>query len=127
MARQLTSQRRAEAIGTSLFFLGLAIIAFRHSWWPSLSIVIGLSLAVRQFLLGRIYDMIVSLFIFIGIFVFSTYNIPWDILLPTIFVIAAIYTITREVFSRNTPSEVDYEENLNHELEEEEDHSDTKN
>lgn len=124
MPKQLTSRRRAEAISTSIFFLGMAVIAFRHSWWPSLSLVIGISLATRQFLLGRIYDMIVSLVIFIGIFVLSTYDIPWDILLPTIFVIAAIYTLTREIFTRNTPSEIEVEEDLNHELEEEEDHHD---
>ncbi len=117
MAHPLVSYSRAKAISSSLFLLGLAIISYTNAWWPFITIVIGVPLSLRQYLLGRRYEAVLSLFIFIGTYVVANFNISWDILLPIIFVIGAIYTIFREFFGRSRPTESEYEESINKDIE----------
>ncbi|MCI5052865.1 MAG: hypothetical protein MRY21_07015 [Simkaniaceae bacterium] len=116
MSRVHTSRRRAKAISSAIFFIGLAIIAFRFNWWPAILVPIGISLAVRQYLLGRYRDMTLSLVIFIGAFVTSQFNVSWEIILPIIFVISAIYILAREFLEPT--NEVESEEDLNDEISE---------
>lgn len=118
MGKQLTSRRRAHALSTSLFFVGLAIVSMLGTWWPGMMLVIGIPMAIRQFLMGRSRDAITTLFIFGGIFAFSSYDLSWDILLPILFIVSAFWILGREFLERNTQTEADDEENLNHELEE---------
>lgn len=115
---QLTSRKRASAICTALFFIGLAIIFLMGNWWPGIMLAIGIPLALRQFLLGRFFDMCVSLFIFGGVFVTEQFEIDWKILLPVMFILAAIYILIRE-FQENKEHPEDIEdEDVNHEIEE---------
>jgi predicted membrane protein len=115
---QLTSRRRASAICTALFFIGLAIVFFIGSWWPGIMLAIGIPLALRQFLLGRLFDMCISLFIFGGIFVTEQFDIDWKTLLPVMFILAAVYILIRE-FQENKEHPEDIEdEDVNHEIEE---------
>lgn len=118
MARALTSQKRAKAISTAIFFIGLAIIAFQFSWWPSIMLVIGISLAVKQFLMGKTHDMIISLVVFIGVFVTAQFDVSWEVLLPVVFILAAIYVLVKEFFQKEVESEEEFEEDINHEIEE---------
>ncbi|MBI5274404.1 MAG: hypothetical protein HY860_05055 [Chlamydiales bacterium] len=122
MANAITSKRRAKAISASIFLLGLAIILFQFDLWPSIMIVIGLALALRQYLLGKIRDMIISLLVFFGVFVTAQFNVSWDILLPVVFILGAIYVLVKEFWSHTEETEEteeDFEEDLNHEIEEE--------
>jgi hypothetical protein len=88
-------------------------------WWPGIMLAIGLPLALRQYLLGRTYDTIVTLLVFIGTFVTVEFDISWKVFLPIIFSLGAIYILLREAFEDTPPPEPEQEEELNHEIEEE--------
>jgi predicted membrane protein len=118
MAHPSTSRRTAKTISLGCFLIGLAIVAYLKSWWPGIMLVVGLPLAIRQYLLGRRYDVGVTLFVFIGVFVTVQFEISWEILLPVLFTIGGIYIFVREfIEEKSVPEE---EEELNQELEEEE-------
>ncbi|MCH9613484.1 MAG: hypothetical protein SP1CHLAM54_04870 [Chlamydiia bacterium] len=112
------SKKRAKAITLCLFFLGLAILTILDNWWPSIMLVIGIPLAMRQYFMGRYQDMIVSLIVFIGIFVTGQFNIPWNVLLPIFFIVAALWILGREFLeSRQHPEEEELDE-IAHDIEE---------
>lgn len=114
----ITSRKKAHAFGTALFLLGLAYLVFTDVWWPGIMLVVGLPLALRQFLLGRTYDSIVSLLIFVGTFVTVQFDISWRIFLPILFTLGAIYIFFREFFGPDETTEEEKEEDLNKEIEE---------
>jgi 4-hydroxybenzoate polyprenyltransferase len=118
MPHPLTSKKRAQAISTSLFLLGLACLIFIQVWWPGIMVVVGLPLALRQYLLGRTYDMIVTLVVFLGTFVTVQFDISWRIFLPILFTIGALYILCREWIESYQESEEEREEDKLHELEE---------
>jgi hypothetical protein len=118
MAHFLVSKKRAQALSCALILLGLAALVLTGEWWPGLMLVIGLPLALRQYLLGRKYDMIVTLLIFVGTFILVEFDIPWKLFLPAIFTVGAIYILCREFFESRGETEDELEENINHEIEE---------
>lgn len=117
MKKQI-SRRRAKVLSSSLCLIGLAIVAYLQAWWPGIMLAIGLPLALRQCLLGRLYDMWVSLVIFCGVFIVAQFDISWDVILPVLFVVGAIYILFREYFDSKTESEAEHEEDINCEIEE---------
>lgn len=119
MANLLISKKKAKMITAALFILGLAILTYTKNWWPGIMLAFGLPLALRQYFLGRHYDMGVSLFVFIGVFVTVQFDISWEILLPVLFTLGGIYIFFREFIESEEAPETEEEENLNHEIEEE--------
>lgn len=118
MSHRIVSKKRAKALSVALFLVGLAIITYLHAWWPGIMLAVGIPLALRQYLLGRHYDMGVSLFVFIGVFVTVQFNISWEILLPVLFALGGIYILFREFLeSKEEPLEEE-EEDINQEIEE---------
>lgn len=118
MAHPLTSRRKAQALYTALFLLGIAVLIFTDMWWPGIMLVVGLPLALRQYLLGRTYDMMISLLVFVGTFVTVQFDISWRVFLPMLFSLGAVYVLVRE-FAETTTEPVDEdEEDMNHEIEE---------
>lgn len=120
MGTQVTSKKRATAVFLTFFLLALAAICFFGNWWPDIMLAIGIPLAIRQYLLGRHYDMYMSLFVFIGTFITAKFDISWEILLPILFTIAGIYIFCREFLDAAAPTEEEEEEDINHEIEEDE-------
>lgn len=118
MARFLVSKKRAQALSSALFLLGLAVLSLTGEWWPAIMLVIGLPLALRQYLLGRSYDMLVSLLLFVGTFVLIEFDISWEIFLPAIFTVGALYILCREFLESRQETEEETEEDINHEIEE---------
>ena len=114
----ITSKKRAGALSSSLFLVGLATLIFTQAWWPGIMLIVGLPLALRQYLLGRNYDMLVPLVVFIGTFVTVQFDISWRIFLPILFTLGAIYIFFREFFGPDETDEQEREEQLNHEIEE---------
>ncbi|EKE08430.1 MAG: hypothetical protein ACD_17C00168G0003 [uncultured bacterium] len=114
----ITSKKRAGALSSSLFLVGLATLIFTQAWWPGIMLIVGLPLALRQYLLGRNYDMLVTLVVFIGTFVTVQFDISWRIFLPILFTLGAIYIFFREFFGPDETDEQEREEQLNHEIEE---------
>lgn len=126
MAQRITSDKKAKAFSLALFLIGLAILTYIHSWWPGIALVIGLPLALKQYLVGRHYDMYVSLFVFVGVFITVAFKISWELLLPVLFTVGAIYIFFREYLEGKTHTEVEEEEELNAEIEEETKHKTIK-
>lgn len=118
MAHFLVSKKRAQALSCALILLGLAALTLTGEWWPGLMLVIGLPLALRQYLLGRRYDMLVTLLVFVGTFILVEFDIPWKLFLPAIFTVGAIYILCREFFESRGETENEVEEDINHEIEE---------
>jgi 4-hydroxybenzoate polyprenyltransferase len=119
MATAHTSKKRAHALSTALFLIGLAVLAFMGNWWPGIMLAAGIPLAIRQYLLGRTYDMCISLLVFVGTFVTVQFDITWQVFLPILFTIGAIYVLCREFMTPDPEDESDKEEDLQHEIEEE--------
>ncbi len=114
----LTSKRKALTLATILFLIGLAILIVTDAWWPGIMLAVGLPLSLRQYLLGRSYDTMVSLFVFVGTYISVDYDISWRVLLPVLFTLGAIYILCREFFGPEEMTEEEKEEELNHEIEE---------
>jgi hypothetical protein len=114
----ITSRKKAQALSTALFLVGLASLIFIDVWWPGIMLIIGLPLALRQYLLGRNYDMMVTLFVFVGTFISVQFDISWRIFLPILFTLGALYILFREFLGPDETSEEEKEEELNHEIEE---------
>jgi hypothetical protein len=83
-------------------------------------LIVGLPLALRQFLLGRTYDALVSLLVFLGTYITVEFDISWKIFLPVLFTLGAIYVVFREFMGPDETTEEEREEELNHEIEEKE-------
>lgn len=113
-----TSRKKAHALSTAIFLIGLAALIFTDLWWPGIMLVIGLPLALRQYLLGRTYDMIITLLVFVGTFVTVQFDISWRVFLPILFSLGAIYILFREFFGPDETTEEEKEEDFNHEIEE---------
>lgn len=117
--RPITSKKKAQALSTALFLLALVVPVVTEVWWPAIMLVVGLPLALRQFLLGRNYDMVVTLLVFVGTFVTVQFDISWRVFLPVLFTLGAIYILAREFFGPDETTEEEQEEQLNREIEEE--------
>lgn len=119
MAHAIVSQKKANSIAAALFLIGLAMLIFTDIWWPGIMLAVGLPMALRQYLLGRTYDMAVTLLVFVGTFVTVQYDISWRIFLPILFTLGAIYILFREFFGPKEITEEEKEEDIQHEIEEE--------
>ena len=93
------SKRRASAVSSIILFILLAVNSLTGHWFPYIFITIGAPICVRQFLTGRLYDAIVSLAIFGGLFLVQQFKIDWSIILPVVFVSSAILIFFREFFN----------------------------
>lgn len=118
MARARTSVRKALVFSFLLFVLGVIILTILNKWWPGIMLVMGIPLALRQFLMGRIYDMFISIIVFVGAFVTVQFEIPWNLLLPILLTIGAINIFLKEFFGVVPFNQADEEEDINHEIEE---------
>jgi hypothetical protein len=118
MAHPLTSRRRAQAYSMALLLIALALLAITEMWWPGIMLAFGLPLALRQFLLGRFHDTLVTLIVFAGTFISAQFDISWRVFLPILFTLGAIYIIAREYLEARCETEEELEEDTNLEIEE---------
>lgn len=81
-------------------------------------LVIGIPLALKQFLLGKLYDMAITLLVFVGTFITVQFDIAWEIFLPILFTLGAIYVFFKEFFGPAKETEEEVEEDTQHEIEE---------
>jgi len=121
MPHRLTSRKRAATFSAAVFALGIVILVLTNEWWPGIMLPIGLALALRQYLMGRTYDMVISLLVFVGTFATVEYNVSWEVLLPVLFTLGAIYVFFREMIEISAEPEAEREDDLNHEIEEKSD------
>jgi hypothetical protein len=98
MNEPLLSKRKVDAISNGLFLVALGVLLYTNKWWPGILVAIWILVATREFLTGRIYDLIISSIILGGLFVISFFEIKWSVLMPVLFVLGGIYIIFREYF-----------------------------
>jgi predicted membrane protein len=122
MAKPIMSRKKAHSLSFALFLAGLALITYFKYWWPGIMLAIGLPLALRQYLLGKRFDMTVSLIVFLGVFVTVQFNIKWEVVLPVLFTLGGLYVFFKEFFGPKEIEETDEEEDHNIEIEEETKH-----
>jgi hypothetical protein len=89
---------KADAFANGVFLISLGILIFTGAWWPGILLAIWAMLAVRQFFTARLYDLIITSVILIGLFFISYFDIHWAILMPVLFVVGGLYLIFREYF-----------------------------
>jgi len=122
MAHPIMSRRKAQSLSFALFLIGLALISYFKYWWPGIMLAIGIPLALRQYLLGKRFDMIISLIVFIGVFITVQFSIKWEIVLPVLFTLGGLYVFVKEFFGPKDIEEEDKEKNTNIEIDEETKH-----
>ena len=91
----IISRKRAYALSNAVFLLGLALLTYSFYWWPGILLVMGLSLACRHFLLGRIIEMSLSLAVFIGLFIVDELGLSLRLFLPLFLIFGAIAIVSR--------------------------------
>ena len=79
------SKRKSNAIANGVFLAAIGVLLYTNLWWPGILIAIWLSLATRQFLSQRTYDLIISSIILLGLFIVTIFHFSWDILMPVLF------------------------------------------
>jgi len=119
MAQPIMSKRKAQSLSFALFLIGLAINTYFKLWWPAIMLTIGIPIALKQYLVGKRFDMVISLIVFLGTFITVQFDIKWEIVLPVLFTIGGLYVFFKEFFGPKDVTESDIEENQNKEIEEE--------
>lgn len=112
MANRIVSKKKAEAISNGALLISLGILFYTNAWWPGILLAIWLTLAIRQYLSGRTYDLLISSTILIGLFLISFFNVNWSLLMPILLVIGGIYIIFREYFFAGATDEEDKSEEI---------------
>ena len=110
MAKPVILRKRAKIVALIIFLLSLAILTYFKAFWPGIMLAVGLPLAVFQYLQGRLYDMGITLFVFVGAWVTVNFEIQWEIILPVLFAIGGIYIFFREFLQSRSTSEEEFEE-----------------
>ena len=110
MSKPVIMRKRAKIIALIFFLIALAIITYFGTWWPGIMLAVGLPLAILQYLQGRLYDVAISLFVFVGAWITVQFNIQWEVLLPILFGIGGIYILCREWLEGRSAKEEEFEE-----------------
>lgn len=93
-----TTHRRANTIANGAFLVCLGILFATDAWWPGILLALWITLVIRQYLSGRIYDLCISSAIFLSLFAISFFKWNWSFLMPVLFVVGGLYIIFREYF-----------------------------
>ncbi len=96
MQTPFSSKKSILLLAFALFLLGIACMIYFKAWWPYSLLVLGLPLAIKQFLEKRCWDSLFTLIVFVGFFSLIKFDIPWKILLNVFFVVSAVYLLCRE-------------------------------
>lgn len=94
----LMAKRKIDAISNGALLIALGILFATDAWWPGILLAVWVTLAFRQYLSGRMYDLFVSSVILLGLFLISFLKLDWSILMPVLLVVGGIYIIFREYF-----------------------------
>ncbi len=119
MKKGICSRKRASKIYTAILLVGLAFLFIIQNWWPSILLVIGTALGIKQLLVGKKWDATLTFLIFYGLFSINFINVPWRILVPAVMLIIAFYIVTKEwIDDKRIPTEKETDEEIQKQLEE---------
>lgn len=74
--------------------------------WPEIVLIIGLAIALKQYLGGSLFDPIASLVVFGAMYVTTKMNIGWEVLipLPALIFVIGFFILIHEYFLRKERS-----------------------
>lgn len=98
MKIHVLEKRKGEALSNGIFLFGMGILFITERWWPGILLVLFGALALRQYFSGRIFDLITTSGILLGLFIISLFNISIQILMPLLILFSGIYLTFREYF-----------------------------
>lgn len=96
MAKIYMSKRKADAISNGVFLVCLGILIYSDAWWPGILLALWATLATRQYFSGRIYDLIVTSILLLGLFIITLLNLNWAVIVPVLLILGGIHIIFRE-------------------------------
>lgn len=99
MVMQKVAKEKINCLAAALFAIGMAIIAYFHypHLWAGIATVVGITIVVRQFLLGRLVDMLVAIILFLAIFIVSYWELRENLVVPIILIIGGVYYIVSQI------------------------------
>lgn len=109
MAAPIMSHEKAKSISSGIFLVSLGILFFTGAWWPGILLAIGTSLAVKELLRGRYYDLLLTLVLFGGLFAVLRIEGGFSYIAAVFLTLGGITLIFRELFlpkTRSTKDEV---------------------
>ena len=106
------SYGRATYWSFLLFLISIGCVALTRAWWPGVILIVGIPLAVRQFLVARYRDAIMTAVVFAGSYITIVYDIDWELFLPALFVLGAFYLFFNELTLYTTETEKEVEEDF---------------
>ncbi|PCI78246.1 hypothetical protein COB21_01045 [Candidatus Aerophobetes bacterium] len=119
MSKGICSRKRASKIYIALLLVGIAILLITNSWWPTILLVVGTALGVKQALVGKRKDATLTFIVFYGFFFVQFIHLAWQILVPSIMIITAFYIVAKEwIEDRRLPTEKETDEEIQKQLEE---------
>jgi hypothetical protein len=104
MAQPYMSKKMALLLSFLLFSFGVVLLAYLKMWWPAFLLVIGLSYALRQYLIGKRMDMMVALVLVCSGYISAQFNLKEDLILPGSILALALYLLLKELFHKNVES-----------------------
>ncbi len=92
--------KKVNSLVTLLFIIGMLITLFfkELNVWDSVIICFGAALAIRQYLVGKIIDIIVTVIIFTAIFIFNNFYYC-ELSIFILLLVAALYIMIRQYLS----------------------------
>lgn len=96
MTRLIMSKKKADAISNGVFLVAIGVLVYTGAWWPGMLLAIWLTLATRQYLTARIYDLVLTTILLVGLFTIILLQLNWSVLIPVLLVLGGIHIIFRE-------------------------------
>lgn len=97
MTFPIMSEQRADAVGKGVFLIGLGLLFLFNFWWPGILLVILASLGVRHLILGKFWEFVLLVALFVLLFVISFYHFEERYIIPALLIIGGTYFIIREL------------------------------
>ncbi|MFA5249921.1 MAG: hypothetical protein WC371_00730, partial [Parachlamydiales bacterium] len=109
MIRPLMSKKMAHALSFVFFAGGIALLTYLGLWWPALLLAVGLPLALKHYLLGELLDFVLTLIIFLGLFISFQFEIKLNLLPAIFFTLGGAYFFFKEFFkNKDKPEPADF-------------------
>jgi hypothetical protein len=98
--RFLVPKRKAESISNGIFLILLGFLFYTNAWWPGILIAIGIVYAIRQYLTGRKWSLMITLGLIGVILMVKFLSIAFSLLLPLVFIAIGANMIYRECIAK---------------------------
>lgn len=120
MSKPIATHRHANSISAGVFLISLGILFYTKAWWPGILLALLVSIGIKDYLRGRIYDLFLSIFVLGGLFIFFFFNAEWFVTIPVLLTVGGIWIIFRELFVRKERMGEEEAEDISHEVSEDE-------